>query len=472
MYKQIAEKPTALTLYRDALVTGNVLTAEDAERRTSEFRELLSDAQSYARDFMPRQPIFAFGGLWKGLGWAGDDWSADTAVSPEVLREVAASFTRLPEGFTPHPKVARLMEARQAMVAEDGKIDWGCGEALAFGSIVLEGTPVRLTGQDSERGTFSQRHAVLHDVNDGKTFVPLDAISGSQARCEILDSMLSENAVLGFEFGLSVADPHRLVLWEAQFGDFANGAQVIIDQFLSSCESKWQRMSGLVMLLPHGYEGQGPEHSSARLERFLQLCAENNMQVCNPTTPAQYFHMLRRQVRRTFRKPLIVMTPKSLLRHKLAVSSLREFTAGSFQTVIDDIALGDAPEAGVTIDRVRVTRLLLCSGKIYYALLAGRRERMTDSVALVRVEQLYPFPHAELDALVTAYPNARQIYWVQEEPWNMGAWHVMYRRLRRLVGEDRTLAYVGRAEAASPASGSYKVHQQEEAELVQSAFAR
>jgi 2-oxoglutarate dehydrogenase E1 component len=358
------------------------------------------------------------------------------------------------------------------MVADDGKIDWGCGEALALGTLLLEGVPVRLTGQDTGRGTFSQRHAVLHDVNDGKRFIPLDHIRPGQARCEILDSMLSENAVLGFEFGLSLADPHRLVLWEAQFGDFANGAQVIIDQFISCSESKWQRMSGIVLLLPHAYEGQGPEHSSARLERFLQLCAEDNMQVCNLTTPAQYFHALRRQMRRQFRKPLIVMTPKSLLRHKLAVSTLRDFTEGGFQTVIDDIAVGTAPEAGVQIDRARVSRLLICSGKIYYALLAARREREMDTVAIVRVEQLYPFPHVEIEAIIAAYPNVRQVYWVQEEPWNMGAWHVMYRRLRRIVGEDRTLAYVGRAEAASPATGSYKVHQQEEMELVRSAFAR
>src|SRR5438132_2885170 len=472
MYKKIAAKPTPLTLYREQLVQAGAVAAEEAERRAREFRELLDDAQSYARDFMPRQPVFAFGGLWKGLGWAGDDWSAHTAVAPEVLAEIAAAFTRLPDAFTAHPRVARLMEARAAMVREGRAIDWSCAEALAVGSLLLEGIPVRMSGQDTGRGTFSQRHAVLHDVNTGERYVPLDNIRGRQEQFRILDSMLSENAVLGFEFGMSLADPHRLVAWEAQFGDFANGAQVVIDQFLSSSESKWQRMNGLVLLLPHGYEGQGPEHSSARLERFLQLCAEDNMQVCNLTTPAQYFHALRRQMHRSFRKPLVLMTPKSLLRHKLCVSSLEELTQGGFRTLIDDIALGGAPEAGVTIERGGGRRILLCSGKIYYELLAARRERATASVAPVRVEQLYPFPAKELEAVFAAYPEARQVYWVQEEPWNMGGWHTMYRRLRRVLPEGRELSYVGRAEAASPATGSYKVHQAEERDIVMNAFAR
>ena len=472
MYKKIAAKPTPLTLYREQLVQAGAVAAEEAERRAREFRELLDDAQSYARDFMPRQPVFVFGGLWKGFGWAGDDWSARTAVAPEVLHEIAAAFTRLPEGFTPHPRVARLMEARAQMVREGRAIDWSCAEALAIGALLLEGIPVRMSGQDTCRGTFSQRHAVLHDVETGDRYVPLDNIRGDQVSFRVIDSMLSENAVLGFELGMSLADPRRLVVWEAQFGDFINGAQVVVDQFLACSESKWQRMSGLVLLLPHGYEGQGPEHSSARLERFLQLCAEDNMQVCNLTTPAQYFHALRRQMHRSFRKPLVLMTPKSLLRHKLCVSSLEELTQGGFRTVIDDIALGGAPEAGVTIERGGVRRILLCSGKIYYELLAGRRERAIDSVALVRVEQLYPFPAKELEAIFAAYPEARQVYWVQEEPWNMGAWHVMYRRLRRVLPEDRTLSYAGRPEAASPATGSFKLHLAEERELVNAALAR
>jgi 2-oxoglutarate dehydrogenase E1 component len=421
---------------------------------------------------MPRQPVFAFGGLWKGLGWAGDDWSAKTAVAEETLGEVADALVRVPPDFTPHPRVARLMQERRAMVRERRVVDWSCGEALAIGTLLLEGIPVRFAGQDTSRGTFSQRHAVLHDVNTGERWTPLGNIRSGQADFRIIDTMLSENAVLGFEFGLSLADPGRLVAWEAQFGDFANGAQVVIDQFIASSESKWQRMSGLVVLLPHGYEGQGPEHSSARLERWLQLCGEDNMQVCNLTTPAQYFHALRRQMHRAFRKPLIVMTPKSLLRHPLAVSALPEFTAGGFQSVLDDVAVGGAPEAGVTVDPARTKRLLLCSGKIYYALLAGRRDRQVDGTALLRVEQLYPFPFRELETILAQYPEAREVFWVQEEPWNMGAWHFVEPRLRRMLAADRRLSYVGRAEAASPATGSYKIHQQEEAELVNRAFAR
>ncbi|HZP43533.1 MAG TPA: 2-oxoglutarate dehydrogenase E1 component [Candidatus Binatia bacterium] len=472
MYEKIAKHPTALALYKDRLVAAGVATEADVDARVADFREILDAAQQYARDFMPRQPIFAFGGRWKGLGWAGDDWSADTRVRPEVLREIAAAFTRVPPGFTPNPKVMRLLEARAAMVVENGKIDWGCAEALAIGSLALEGFPVRMSGQDTGRGTFSHRHAVLHDVKTDARWVPLDHVREGQAKVRIMDSMLSENAVLGFEFGMSLADPWELVVWEAQFGDFANGAQVIIDQFISSSESKWQRMSGLVMLLPHGYEGQGPEHSSARLERWLQLCAEDNVQVCNPTTPAQYFHLLRRQMHRKFRKPLVVMTPKSLLRHRAAVSALRDLTDGTFEVVLDDPAVARAPEAGVVVDPARVGRLLLCSGKIYYALLAERGERALETTAIVRVEQLYPFPREPLAAILARYPQATQVFWVQEEPWNMGAWHFIAPRLRRILPAGRTLGYVGRPEAASPATGSYKLHLQEERELLNRAFAR
>jgi 2-oxoglutarate dehydrogenase E1 component len=470
MYKQIAAHPTTLALYRDRLVAEGVLTAEAFDEQAAEFRSLLDDAQAYARDFMPRQQIFAFGGLWKGLGWAGEDRSAETAVALPVLEEVAAAFTRYPAGFTPHPKVAKVMEARAAAVREGGQLDWGGAEALALGSLVIEGTPVRMSGQDTPRGTFSHRHAVLHDIENGATHTPLEHVRAGQARFQILDSMLSENAVLGFEFGFSMADPRTLVLWEAQFGDFANGAQVVIDQFIASSESKWQRMSGLVLLLPHGYEGQGPEHSSARLERFLQLAADDNWQVIYPTTPAQYFHALRRQLHRAFRKPLVVMSPKSLLRHKLAVSPLADLVGGGFRTVIDDVAVGGVPEAGVTVERSEATRLLLCTGKIYYTLLAGRRERERNGVALARVEELHPFPQRELSALFAAYPKAQQVYWVQEEPENMGAWRFVAEGLQRILPQGRTLSYVGRRAAASPATGSFKVHQAEEADLVNRAL--
>jgi 2-oxoglutarate dehydrogenase E1 component len=347
------------------------------------------------------------------------------------------------------------------MLRPDGRIDWGCAEMLAFGTLLLEGTKIRLSGQDSGRGTFSHRHSVLRDVNTGERYVPLDHLSHDQGRFIVIDSLLSEAAVLGFEYGFSSADPRNLVIWEAQFGDFANGAQVIIDQFISSAESKWQRMSGLVMLLPHGYEGQGPEHSSARLERYLQLCAENNLQVCNLTTPAQYFHALRRQMHRTFRKPLIIMSPKSLLRHKLCVSSPRDLTEGTFQPVLSEID---------PIEPAPTRRVLFCSGKVYYDLLAARRDRDIHDIAIIRVEQLYPFPEKEIVAALAPYAGAREVLWVQEEPWNMGAWHEMYRRLRRAIGDSRALGYAGRDAAASPAVGSYKIHSAEAAELINNAL--
>jgi 2-oxoglutarate dehydrogenase E1 component len=316
---------------------------------------------------------------------------------------------------------------------------------------------VRLTGQDAERGTFSHRHGVLHDTQRGTRYVPLARLAEKQGRFTIINTMLSELGVLGFEYGFSSADPHTLVVWEAQFGDFVNGAQPIIDQFIASAESKWQRMSGIVLLLPHGYEGQGPEHSSARLERFLQLCAENNLQVCYPTHPAQYFHLLRRQMHRRFRKPLVVMTPKSLLRDERSTSRLEDFTHGSFRSVIDDPA---APK------RDRVRRLLLCSGRLFFTLAAARDERKDSEIALVRIEQLYPFPEQELQEIVAHYRRVQEVSWVQEEPRNMGAWSFVEPRLRELLPDTCVLSYQGREEAASPATGSFRVHQEEEQALV------
>jgi 2-oxoglutarate dehydrogenase E1 component len=364
-------------------------------------------------------------------------------------------------------KVRRLLGARRKMIESGEGIDWATAEALAFGSLLLEGHPVRLSGQDSGRGTFSQRHAVLVDQDSEARYVPLDNVRDGQAAFQVVDSPLSEASVLGFEYGYSLADPHSLVLWEAQFGDFANGAQAIIDQFIVPGESKWLRLSGLVALLPHGYEGQGPEHSSARLERYLQLCAENNIQVCNCTTPANYFHVLRRQVHRNFRKPLFLMTPKSLLRHKLVVSSLAEMAPGShFRRVIpevDDLAADD-----------KVRRLVLCAGKVYYDLLQARREEGIDDVALVRVEQLYPFPRKTLSQAISRYPNA-EVVWCQEEPKNMGAWSFMFPRLLIVLQglrRGQTMPrYVGRRSAASPATGFLKVHQKEQAALVENALA-
>ncbi|MGD9764596.1 MAG: 2-oxoglutarate dehydrogenase E1 component [Candidatus Binatia bacterium] len=460
MYRRIAELPPLRDVYAARMIEGGVVEASEAERLKQELREVLDAAHEYARDFMPRQHVFALGGLWKGLTWAGDDWSAQTSVPRERLEQIAVAAARTPEGFQTHPKQRRVLDERVAAVRSGRNIDWACAEMLAFGSLLLEGTNVRLAGQDSGRGTFSQRHAVLTDHTNDARHVPLQHLSSDQGWCEIIDSMLSEEAVLGYEYGFSSADPRNLVLWEAQFGDFANGAQVMIDQFISSAESKWQRMSGIVLLLPHGYEGQGPEHSSARLERYLELSADMNWQVCNLTTPAQYFHALRRQIHRNFRKPLVVMSPKSLLRHKMAVSDIDAFTNGTFQTVL--------PETGIS-DQAAVRRVLLCSGKIYYELLAAREQREINDIAIVRVEQLYPFPVEELRSALAPFTAAPDVYWVQEEPWNMGAWHFMAARLPRVLGE-RKARYVGRDEAASPATGSYKIHQSEQSAVVDRAL--
>jgi 2-oxoglutarate dehydrogenase E1 component len=411
---------------------------------------------------MPRQQVFALGGVWKGMMWAGSDWSAQTAVPAETLRGVVEAARQFPAGFNAHPKLRRLYDDRAAMIGAGRSIDWACAEMLAFGTLLLEKTNVRLTGQDTARGTFSHRHAVLTDTETDERWIPLQHLGAEQGWFQVVDTMLSEAAVLGFEYGFSSADPRNLVLWEAQFGDFANGAQVIIDQFISSAESKWQRMSGLVLLLPHGYEGQGPEHSSARLERYLELCADQNWQVCNLTTPAQYFHALRRQMHRPFRKPLIVMSPKSLLRHKLALSPLEDFTSATFQPVLAETA----------IDPARARRVLLCSGKVYFVLLLAREQRDIDDVAIIRVEQLYPLPVTDIRAALATHTAADELYWVQEEPWNMGAWPFISMRQLQIVGDGRTLRYVGRDEAASPAVGSYKVHQREQAELLDRALKR
>jgi 2-oxoglutarate dehydrogenase E1 component len=425
----------------------------------------LNSARKLAEEVRPRAKIPSFGGVWKGLGRAGQDWSARTAVNREVLRRIADSQARVPEGFTVHPKLTRLLAARQEMVKKGAGIDWGCGEMLAVGSLLLEGVPVRFTGQDVERGTFSHRHAVLHDYNDGHVYIPLAHLDAKQAKFTIINSMLSEQAVLGYEWGYASADPRNLVIWEAQFGDFVNGAQPMIDQIIASAESKWNYMNGLVMLLPHGYEGQGPEHSNAYIERFLSLCAEDNMQVAVPSTPAQYFHFLRRQIHRKFRKPLVVMKPKALLRYEPSSSKIEEFTDASLQLVIDD---------SMTTDPTRVRRVILCSGKVYYTLLAARQkqedERKRWEVAIVRVEQLYPFPQNQIASVLARYARKQEVLWVQEEPKNRGAWSFMSPRLLAMLPDNVVLNYVGRDEAASPATGSIKVHQAEERDIVNGAL--
>ncbi len=460
MYRRIAGHVPASRRYAERLVGEGVLGDAALAQLEQDIAETLAAAHRRTRTEAKPHGEVPLGGAWNGLDWAGEDWGAQTAVPRQLLEQVADAAMRVPDGFHPHPKVAKLYQERVRMLAED-RVDWGCAEALALGSLLIEGRNVRLTGQDAGRGTFSHRHAVWHDVEDGSLHVPLQHLAEDQGRFDVIDTMLSEAAVLGFEYGYSTADPHTLTIWEAQFGDFANVAQVYIDQFLASAESKWRRMSGLTLLLPHGYEGQGPEHSSARLERFLELCAQGNMQVCNLTTPAQLFHALRRQQRRRFRKPLVIMSPKSLLRHKLAVSPAAALSTGGFRPVLDD-----APaEPGA------VRSVLLTTGRLYYALLEERVARPRPDVAIVRVEQLYPFPAQELAAAFARYDRARDACWVQEEPVNMGAWRHLRHRIEEVLPMGVALRVVARGEASTPATGYYHMHVEQEKELIVEAFA-
>src|SRR6266404_4999738 len=459
MYEQIRNHPSVVELYTKRLVQAGVVDETQLAEMRKARRAALEGALATARQTMPRQQVFAFGGVWRGLGWAGDDWSADTRAPAAELRAIGEALAQRPEDFTPNPRVKKLLEDRRERVARGEALDWGTAELLAYGSLLLEGTPVRVSGQDTVRGTFGHRHAAIFDAKDGRPWVPLNHVRDGQALLEAVNSPLSEEAVLGFEYGMSSGDPRRLMIWEAQFGDFVNSAQVIIDQFIASGESKWQRMSGLVLLLPHGYEGQGSEHSSARLERFLQLCADRNMQVIVPTTPAQIFHALRRQIHRRFRKPLVVMSPKSLLRHPQAVSSLAELTDGGFRTTLDDPRPPSATR-----------RLVVCSGKIFYALDAARREKQRDDVALVRVEQLYPFPVDEVRALLERHASASEVCWVQEEPANQGAWWFMRPLLSPLLRPDVRFSYIGRVEAAGVATGSHTIHAAEEQAILEQAL--
>jgi 2-oxoglutarate dehydrogenase E1 component len=385
----------------------------------------------------------------------------DTAVARDQIAELGRLCTKLPDGFHPHPKIARLLTARQAMTRGELPLDWATGEMLAFGSLLQEGFLVRLSGQDSSRGTFSQRHAIVTDIETGAEYMPLGHLGPNQGEARIYDSALSEAAVLGFEFGYSLDYPDGLIMWEAQFGDFVNGAQVIIDQFISSSEDKWKRISGLTMLLPHGFEGQGPEHSSARFERFLQLCAEDNIQVVNPTTPANYFHVLRRQIHRKWRKPLVILTPKSLLRHPDAVSRVDDFARGGFQRVLFDPA---PPPA----DQVR--RVVICSGKIYYDLAAERKKRDDRATAIVRLEQIYPWRDELVSAAAIApYPQAKELIWAQDEPHNMGALFFVEPHLCR-VAKGRKFRSVSRPESASPATGSHQAHVIEQRKILDEVF--
>jgi 2-oxoglutarate dehydrogenase E1 component len=462
MYRKIKNTPTVATQYSDRLVREKVLGQDQIDGMRNAERSRLNGIYDQAKKNREQYVYEEFAEV------PADEVHQAipaTAVDYPTLKTVVERCTSLPEEFRLHPKLKSLIDRRREAL-NGAPIDWGFAETLAFGSLTLEGTPVRLSGEDVTRGTFTQRHLEFYDTETGEGYIPLKHLPNA-AKFETHDSLLSEYAVMGFEFGYSVADPLTLVLWEAQFGDFANGAQIIIDQFLVSAEAKWNQPSGLVLLLPHGFEGQGPEHSSARIERFLQLCAEDNIQVCNCTTPAQYFHLLRRQMyggqdRRGIRKPLVIFTPKSLLRHPKAVSTIGDLTSGAFQEVIgDSVAVGN-----------NIRRILLCSGKVYYDLLAKREETGRNDVAIIRLEQLYPFPLQRLNDVLQRYSDSTEIYWVQEEPENMGAWFFVEEQLQDLItGKRRTLKYCGRALAASPAAGAHKVHVEQQQHLVEEAFA-
>jgi 2-oxoglutarate dehydrogenase E1 component len=460
MYGKIRGRPSLSSIYTEQLIMMGDLTVEETEAITEKFENKLQHALEEVRTGPAYYPtmMHGFDGQWKGMTSHYSHVAVETGVAEETLGKIVEGLARVPDNFHVHPTVARVFKTYLQDMKDRKPILWPLAELLSFGALLLEGTPVRLSGQDSRRGTFSQRHSVVFDARTGEPYSPLNGLDPKQARFDVYDSLLSEAAVLGFEFGYGLDAPHTLVLWEAQFGDFANGAQVIIDQFIASSESKWQRDSGVVLLLPHGYEGQGPEHSSARLERYLQLCAEDNMQVCYPSTPAQYFHLLRRQVKRNFRKPLVVMTPKSLLRLKSANSPVDEFVKGRFQEILDD----------AEVDAGRVRRVLLCSGKVYYDLLERRTQAEAKDIAIVRVEQFYPYPEERLASVLRRYRKAKEWVWVQEESQNMGGWSFMEPRLRAM---GKSLEYIGRDASASPATGSLAIHRREQAELVEAAIA-
>lgn len=461
MYQKIKAMRPLREIYAEKLIEAGLITSEKVDELMDAYRDKLDKSEAVV------ETVHADYEGKIALDWTpymNAKWTdkADTTVSEQTLKKLSKQLHVLPQGFEVHSVVKRLLAEREKMAAGEIPMNWGYAETMAYATLLNEGYGVRLSGQDSGRGTFAHRHAVLHDIETGDIHVPLETVaSNPQKPFSVIDSVLSEEAVLAFEYGFAASEPASLILWEAQFGDFANGAQVVIDQFISSGEQKWGRLCGLVMLLPHGYEGQGPEHSSARLERFMQLCAQQNIQVCNPTTPAQIFHLLRRQLIRKFRKPLIVMTPKSLLRHKLAVSSLQDLTTGGFKLVI--------PEIDVLEDE-KVTKVVLCSGKVYYDLLQKRRDDQLSHVAIVRIEQLYPFPKKALVKELAKYSQAKTVVWCQEEPQNQGVWFSSQHNIKGCLREDQSLYYAGRAFAASPAVGSSQLHMQQQKELVEQAL--
>jgi len=460
MYKKIRRHPPVRALYAERLVGEKVIEAGQAKAMMEDYRTSLESGYVVSRPVVcDLKKTFAVD--WKPFHQASWDRTVVTGVPREKLTEIAARLSNVPEDFELHPRVEKIFAERRKMASGEQFVDWGFAENLAYATLLGEGYPVRLSGQDSGRGTFFHRHAAVHNQSNGAIHYPLQHLHPSQAKFVVIDSILSEEAVLGFEYGFATAEPNALTVWEAQFGDFANVAQVVIDQFIASAEAKWGLHCGLVMLLPHGYEGQGAEHSSARLERFMQLCAEWNIQICVPTTPAQVFHMLRRQMLRLLRKPLIVMSPKSLLRHRLATSSLNELVDGSFQTVIEEVD---------ELDPQAVERVILCSGKVYYELLESRRARGLTDVAILRIEQLYPFPRKQFVRALQAYQNVRQIIWCQEEPQNQGAWDQLKHRFYALLEGDKSVYYVGRPAAAAPAGGYRHLHIEQQGTLINEAL--
>jgi 2-oxoglutarate dehydrogenase E1 component len=460
MYRYIRQHPPVRKLYADRLVAEGVLTPDEVQRMEEDYQNALK------RDEAVLRPVLFDLSNYNKTHWTqyqGREWTVpcDTGVAPDELRRLSERLLSLPQGFALHPRTAAILDGRRKMAAGEAPLDWGCAETLGYASLLAGGYDIRLTGQDVGRGTFFHRHAIVYDQETGTPYIPLQNLPDCPGRFHIYDSLLSEEGVLGFEYGYASSAPYTLVIWEAQFGDFANNAQVVIDQFISSGETKWGRLCGLTMLLPHGYEGQGPEHSSARLERYLQLCAEQNIQVCVPTTPAQIFHLLRRQLVRPYRKPLIIMSPKSLLRHKLAVSRLEELAEGRFRNIIGELDPHDP---------AKITRVVLCSGKVYYDLIEARRKENLKHVALIRIEQLYPFPLEEFRQELTAYTHLKELVWCQEEPENQGAWHQIKHRFLSLLDHDIVLSYAGRPMSAAPAVGQFHRHLEQQKKVVEDAL--
>jgi 2-oxoglutarate dehydrogenase E1 component len=460
MYRKIRQHPTTRHIYAQELIREDILSLAQSKKMEDDYLKLLESGQVVSRP-ISSNANYSYTNQWNNFLNMGWETPCKTAISMEHLRFCNDRMQRLPSGFELHPRVAKVMENRSKMAAGSLPLDWGFAENIAYASLLLEKYNIRLTGQDVGRGTFVHRHAVFHNQLNNKTYTPIKHLDKNQGNAQIFDSLLSEAGVLGFEYGYSTTMPNTLVIWEAQFGDFANGAQVVIDQFISSGETKWGRFCGLVMLLPHGFEGQGPEHSSARLERYLQLCAEHNIQVCYPTTPAQIFHLLRRQLLRPYRKPLIIMSPKSLLRHKLAVSTLEDITNGAFQPVIGEQD---------SINPDEVTRFILCTGKVYYDLLEARRKDNLKHVVIARLEQIYPFPDKLLKHELAKYPQLKDFIWCQEEPKNQGAWYQSKHHFSDNISNQINISYAGRDPSAAPAVGNFHVHIEQQKAVVQSAL--